>query len=85
MRYVSTLSSRDESIAAALAKEPDATTGSNNTIRVTGSVRTIRKQKQRCFLEIGDGSTSRPLQAILEPHHAKGYVAAELAQQRHQG
>ncbi|KAL8821587.1 MAG: hypothetical protein Q9191_007276, partial [Dirinaria sp. TL-2023a] len=70
-RHASTLSSSDESIAAILAKEPGTTTGSNN-VRVTGSVRTIRKQKHRCFLEIGDGSTSRPLQAILEPQHAEG-------------
>lgn len=82
-RYASTLGSSDESIATILAKEPGTTTGSDNIIRVTGSVRTIRKQKHRCFLEIGDGSTSRPLQAILEPQHAEGYVAAELVQRRH--
>ena len=39
---------------------------------VAGSVRTIRKQKRHAFAEIGDGSTTRSLQAILEPGHAEG-------------
>lgn len=39
---------------------------------VTGFVRTVRNQKQRSFVEIGDGSTAESLQAVLEPHQAKG-------------
>ena len=71
-RSVSTLSSKDESIAAILAREPSEETGQVVPILVTGSVRTVRKQKRHCFLEIGDGSTSRTLQAILEPQLAEG-------------
>ena len=41
-------------------------------LSVAGSVRTIRKQKRHAFAEIGDGSTSRSLQAILEPSQAEG-------------
>ena len=70
-RSISTLSSKDESIAAILAKEPSET-GPVVPILVTGSVRTVRKQKRHCFLEIGDGSTSRTLQAVLEPQLAEG-------------
>lgn len=42
-------------------------------IQVAGSVRTIRKQKHRAFLEIGDGSTVHSLQAVLSPEQAQGY------------
>lgn len=41
---------------------------------MTGSVRTIRNQKHRSFLELGDGSTTQTLQALLEPTQADGYV-----------
>ncbi len=83
-RYISTLSSRDENIASILAQEPPAA-GPVDTILVTGTVRTVRKQKRRSFLEIGDGSTSRPLQAVLEPHQAEGYVHVEPVRRRHHG
>ena len=39
---------------------------------VTGFVRTVRNQKLRSFVEIGDGSTVKSLQAVLEPHQARG-------------
>lgn len=41
-------------------------------ITVAASVRTVRNQKLRSFVELGDGSTVESLQAVLEPHHAKG-------------
>ncbi|KAL8949370.1 MAG: hypothetical protein Q9222_004520 [Ikaeria aurantiellina] len=41
-------------------------------IDVVGSVRTIRRQKQRTFVEIGDGSTVQSLQAVLNPKDAQG-------------
>jgi len=37
---------------------------------VTGHIRTIRNQKRRSFVEIGDGSTIRSLQALLDPAQA---------------
>ena len=43
------------------------------SITVTGSIRTIRNQKYRSFLELGDGSTSHSLQAVLQPSQAAGY------------
>lgn len=39
---------------------------------MVGFVRTIRNQKLRSFVEVGDGSTVYPLQAVLEPLQAKG-------------
>lgn len=50
----------------------------NIAIEVVGSVRTIRKQKHRAFLEIGDGSTVHNLQAVLNPDQAQGYDAHSL-------
>ena len=44
------------------------------TITAVGSVRTVRNQKQRSFVELGDGSTIQSLQAVLEPAQAEGYV-----------
>lgn len=85
LRHASTLSSRDQSIAATLATVPNATSDSSDPIRVTGSVRTVRKQKRRCFVELGDGSTARTLQAILEPHQAEGYVMWSLFDDAMQG
>ncbi|KAI4204707.1 MAG: hypothetical protein LQ350_001022 [Teloschistes chrysophthalmus] len=44
----------------------------NTAIEVAGSVRTVRKQKSRAFLSIGDGSTVDVLQAVLHPDQAQG-------------
>ncbi|KAI4086553.1 MAG: hypothetical protein LQ344_007456 [Seirophora lacunosa] len=41
-------------------------------IQVSGSVRTIRKQKRHAFLEIGDGSTIHSLQVVLSPDQVQG-------------
>ncbi|KAK4917198.1 asparaginyl-tRNA synthetase, partial [Elasticomyces elasticus] len=40
-------------------------------IKVTGLVRTIRKQKRVAFAHIDDGTTFAPLQAILTPEQAE--------------
>ena len=56
-------------VAAVLNSKP---TDDCHAITVTGSVRTIRNQKNRSFLELGDGSTTRTLQALLEPAQADG-------------
>lgn len=42
-------------------------------ISVTGTVRTVRKQKKISFAAIGDGSTIQPLQVVLQPAQAEGY------------
>ena len=60
------------SIATILAFPPDL---EEHEIRATGAIRTIRNQKQRSFIELGDGSTTQSLQAVLEPAQAKGCVS----------
>ncbi|KAL9595156.1 MAG: hypothetical protein Q9219_006612 [cf. Caloplaca sp. 3 TL-2023] len=45
---------------------------SSTSILVTGTVRTIRKQKRHAFLEVGDGSSVQNLQAVLSPEQAEG-------------
>ena len=56
-------------VAAVLNSKP---TDDCHAITVTGSVRTIRNQKHHSFLELGDGSTTQTLQALLEPAQANG-------------
>lgn len=58
-------------IATIVATRPK---GDGEVITAVGSVRTIRNQKQRSFVEIGDGSTVHPLQALLQPAQAQGSV-----------
>ncbi len=64
------------SVASVLALRPDPNgAGPQRTqVTVAGFVRTIRNQKQRSFVELGDGSTLYALQAVVSPSHAKGYV-----------
>ena len=67
----SALRASNRSIATVLAIAPSA---ADNQVTAFGSVRTVRKQKHRAFVEVGDGSTVHTLQAILEPPQAEGYV-----------
>ena len=68
-RCYSALRISTPNIATILSSEP---TDDSQKIAVAGSVRTIRNQKNRSFLELGDGSTTHSLQAVLEPQHADG-------------
>jgi len=43
-------------------------------LKVTGLVRSVRKQKHNAFVHISDGTTYAPIQAILSPELAKEYV-----------
>ena len=45
-------------------------------VEVTGHIRTVRNQKRLSFVELGDGSTTQSLQALLEPSLAKGWDLA---------
>ena len=65
------------SIAAVLASPPSTESQPRQQITVVGFVRTVRNQKLRSFVAVGDGSTVHPLQAVLEPLHAKGSVSSE--------
>lgn len=62
------------SIASILALRPDPNAPQRTQVTVAGFVRTIRNQKQRSFVELGDGSTVHALQAVVPPSHTKGYV-----------
>ena len=61
------------SIANILATSPE---DPPTTLTAVGFVRTIRRQKHFSFLELGDGSTIHPLQALLQPSHAHELVQA---------
>ncbi|KAL8669168.1 MAG: hypothetical protein Q9168_006230 [Polycauliona sp. 1 TL-2023] len=70
-RRLSTQTLQPPNIAGALALRP-SDDRENVTIQVSGTVRTVRKQKHRAFLQLGDGSTVHSLQAVLSPAHAHG-------------
>lgn len=59
-------------IASLLARPQLSNDQEGQRVVVTGFVRTVRNQKLRSFVEIGDGSAAKSLQAVLEPHQAKG-------------
>lgn len=46
---------------------------------MNGFIRSVRKQKRFAFAEISDGSTIEPVQAILKPAQAAGYVLLTLS------
>lgn len=71
VRPLSTCPTASPNIATVLATPPQH---GGRTITVEGSIRTIRNQKQRSFVELGDGSTAYPLQAVLDPQLADGHV-----------
>ncbi|KAL8870237.1 MAG: hypothetical protein Q9174_003676, partial [Haloplaca sp. 1 TL-2023] len=52
--------------------------GQGDALEILGSVRTVRKQKWRAFLEIGDGSTVHGLQAVLSPAQGQGLSTGAL-------
>lgn len=72
LRPSSTLRISNPSIATILASPPAL---DEHIVKATGSVRTIRNQKHRSFVELGDGSTTQSLQAVLEPAQAEGCVS----------
>lgn len=43
-------------------------------IKISGIVRSIRKQKHASFAHISDGTTFAPIQVVLGPELAAGYV-----------
>jgi hypothetical protein len=47
----------------------------NESITVSGFVRSVRKQKSIAFIALGDGTTSKSLQVVLSPDLASGYVS----------
>lgn len=69
MRCLSACTTAIPNIATILATPPR---NGGHTVTVEGSIRTVRNQKQRSFVELGDGSTAYPLQAVLDPQLADG-------------
>ncbi|KAM3422136.1 hypothetical protein BST61_g2507 [Cercospora zeina] len=49
---------------------PDAAGETEQNVTVAGWVRSVRKQKRIAFAHIGDGTTTKPLQAVLKPEQA---------------
>ena len=62
-----------QNIATILDFRPSTEQQESQPIVVTGHVRTVRNQKARSFVEIGDGSSIHSLQAIVAPWQAVGY------------
>lgn len=58
------------------ATQPDGTSSyEDRQVTLQGFIRSVRKQKRYAFAEISDGSTVRPLQAILNPSQASECVS----------
>ena len=74
-RWLTTLPVTTQSIASILALQSPDDHDAPRRVVVTGHVRTVRNQKRRAFVEIGDGSTIRSLQALLDPSQAARYVS----------
>jgi asparaginyl-tRNA synthetase len=47
-------------------------------IKIGGIIRSIRKQKHAAFAHISDGSTLAPIQVVLDPELAAGYVSQRM-------
>ena len=73
-RHLFKPSSGDLSISDILDLPPAFNGSEPHRIEATGHVRTIRNQRRMSFVELGDGSTTRSLQAILDPPQAEKYA-----------
>ena len=65
-------------LASVLSKASNLESGSEITL--AANVRTIRNQKQRSFVKLGDGSTPTELQAVLKPAQADGLNTGTFVQ-----
>ena len=73
-RHLSKYSAGHRSISDILDLPPAVNGSEPFHIEATGHVRTVRNQKRMSFVELGDGSTTRSLQAILDPPQAEKYA-----------
>jgi hypothetical protein len=62
--------------AAKLFRDPKVvpTRAEREDIKISGIIRSIRKQKHASFAHISDGSTLAPIQVVLNPELSVGYV-----------
>lgn len=63
---------------ASILDSPQNKDPSPRPVEIIGHVRTIRAQKRRAFAALADGSTARPLQVLLSPDQASGYVRSNI-------
>ncbi len=73
-RFLASGPIRGRDIASILALTETGGGEYSRPIEIVAHVRTIRKQKRRSFVELGDGSTTVSLQALLDPNLADGSV-----------
>jgi aspartyl/asparaginyl-tRNA synthetase len=52
----------------------DSASSPTEQVTVNGFVRSVRSQKSRSFVALGDGSSIEPLQAVLPADRADGYA-----------
>lgn len=74
LRYSSTAVQKSKNIASLLQRSAGSEAATSTEIEVDGFVRTIRKQKRVAFAAVSDGSSSQPVQAVLNPDQAELYV-----------
>lgn len=79
IRLLSTLQ-KPANIASLLRFSAENVEEGSPEIEVNGYVRTIRKQKRIAFAAVGDGSSLRPVQAVLTPDQALPWVNTLLLQ-----
>jgi hypothetical protein len=73
-QHYSTVSPR----IASLLHHPYSAVPAGESLTVNGFVRSVRRQKRIAFAAIGDGSTLKPLQAVLTPDQAEGSVSPQF-------
>jgi asparaginyl-tRNA synthetase len=59
-------------IQSLLFSENAASLKEGDVCRVNGWVRSVRTQKHVAFVALGDGTTLKPLQVVLQPDQADG-------------
>jgi hypothetical protein len=76
LRRYSSSTSKQLSIASLLYPQDTpsgSTKSSHNPVTVQGFIRSIRRQKNIAFVALGDGTTLKSLQVVLNPELAKTY------------
>lgn len=59
---------------ASILDSPRNTDPTPRPVQIVAHVQTVRAQRRRAFVALNDGSTARPLQVLLDPAQAIGYV-----------
>lgn len=71
-----------QSVAELLELSPQA--DAPESVELRAFIRSIRKQKKKAFAAVDDGSSLRPLQAVLEPEQAQRSAPSPLGSPAHQ-